>query len=77
MSLVLYHFDACPYCARVRSTIEGLNLSIEMKDTMANETYHDELVSLTGKTQVPCLVIDDKPMLESSDIISYLISQHS
>ncbi len=32
----------------------------------------DDLVSLTGKTQVPCLVINGEPMLESDDIIAYL-----
>jgi glutathione S-transferase len=30
------------------------------------------LVKLTGKTQVPCLVIDGKPMHESEDIKQYL-----
>ena len=31
-----------------------------------------ELTKLTGKTQVPCLVVGGDPMLESDAIIAYL-----
>jgi glutathione S-transferase len=38
------------------------------EDAKAAET----LRQLTGKTQVPCLVIDGQPLLESDDIVQWL-----
>ena len=72
MSNILYHFEACPYCAKVRNAASELGLTLEMRDTRENNDYREELISLTGKTQVPCLVIDGEPMHESDDIIDYL-----
>jgi glutathione S-transferase len=34
----------------------------------------DRLNALTGRSQVPCLVIDGEPMLESGDIVQWLQS---
>jgi len=72
MSMILYHFESCPYCAKVRSAVKELGVDLEMRDTRGNDTYKDELLEITGRTQVPCLVIDGKPMHESDDIVNYL-----
>lgn len=72
MSMILYHFDSCPYCAKVRNVVNELDVVLELRDTRENNDFRDELISLTGKTQVPCLVIDGEPMHESDDIIDYL-----
>ncbi len=72
MSLMLYHFEACPYCAKVRAAVKELGLELEMRDTREDEKFRNELVELTGRTQVPCLVIDGKPMHESDDIVDWL-----
>ncbi len=72
MSLVLYHFEMCPYCAKVRNVISELGIDVVMKDTRKNDAYRDELTALNGSTQVPCLVVDGKPMLESDVIVEYL-----
>ncbi len=77
MSLVLYHFEGCPYCAKVRAAAKELNVELDKRDTRENEAYRNELVSLTGKTQVPCLVVDGKPMHESDDIVDYLREHYS
>lgn len=76
-SLQLYHFDSCPYCARVRSHIEALALHIEQRDTRMTPGVRDELVAGGGKGQVPALRIVDENgdvqwMYESSDIMGYL-----
>ncbi len=34
--------------------------------------HREDLMKLTGKTQVPCLVVGGDPMLESDAIIAYL-----
>ena len=72
MALILYQFEACPYCAKVRAAIKELGVELDVRDTRENDNYREELVAMTGKTQVPCLIIDGKPMHESDDIVDYL-----
>jgi glutaredoxin 3 len=69
--VVLYKFDSCPFCLRVLSYLKGRDISITMRDTMRDAGAKEELVSLGGKAQVPCLLIDGKPLYESSDIIDW------
>ncbi len=75
--MALYHFATCPYCRRVRSEIERLNLNIEMRDIHKNRSHHADLVQGGGKQTVPCLRIDNlkgkvRWMYESQDIRAYL-----
>ena len=76
-NLILYKFDACPYCKRVQRKITELNISdeIEMRDTRTEPIWRQDLQEQTGRTQVPCLFIDGEPMFESLDIIDYLQMQ--
>ncbi|MEE1656340.1 glutathione S-transferase N-terminal domain-containing protein [Microvirga sp. CF3062] len=74
MKLELIHKWACPYSARVRDFIEerGLKDQIAFMEVDEMEGAKDRLEQLTGKTQVPCLVADGEPILESRDIIQWL-----
>ncbi|MGF9759221.1 glutathione S-transferase N-terminal domain-containing protein [Microvirga sp. 0TCS3.31] len=74
MQLELIHKWACPYSARVRDFIEerGLKDRIAFTEITETEDAKDRLAQLTGKTQVPCLVADGEPILESRDIIQWL-----
>ena len=72
MTLTLYHFEGCPYCAKVRDFMAKNNISISLKDIHANPAYRDELIKIGGKKQAPCLVIDGKALYESLDIIEWL-----
>lgn len=73
-ALILYKFDSCPFCQRVMRQIGPLELSadIELRDTQQDPKAHTLLRERTGRTQVPCLFIDGRPMFESSDIADYL-----
>jgi glutaredoxin len=51
---------------------EQLKVPLELKNIQESSASLEELKRLTGRTQVPCLVIDGKPMLESEDIVSRL-----
>jgi glutaredoxin len=77
LTLELIHKWQCPYSARVRDFIDehGLKDRIQYSEIHEAEGAQDKLMQLTGKTQVPCLVIDGKPMLESGDIVQWL--QHN
>jgi glutathione S-transferase len=70
----LYFFPECPYCRKVLTAIDdlGLRQRVVFHDARNDPKKKEALVELTGKTQVPCLVIDGKPMHESEDIKQYL-----
>lgn len=70
--LTLYIGARCPFCIKVTNFLVQNQINIAIKDVWDNDDYMNELVNLTGKTQVPCLKINDQPMLESSDIIEFL-----
>ena len=72
MNLVLYYHPFCPYCQRVLRVLEQLKAPLELKNIQESSASLEELKRLTGKTQVPCLVIDGKPLLESEDIVRWL-----
>ncbi len=74
MKLELYHFESCPYCRKVRNYIDqiGVKSQIEYHDILEDKKSHDALMKLNDDEQVPCLVVDGKPILESDDIIAWL-----
>lgn len=74
MELILFHRQYCPYSKKVREFIESNNLKsqIQYKDVEEDRDAMERLVKLTGGQQVPCLVIDGRPKLESEKIITWL-----
>ena len=75
--LALYHFDGCPYCAKVKAVIDGLGIKVELRDIFSKDSYRDELVAARGRATVPVLRItsptgEDRWMPESGDIVKYL-----
>ena len=74
MTIQLYHRWRCPYSAHVRDFIDEHQLGerIEYVELGEVEGAETKLTELTGRSQVPCLVVDGKPMLESSEITQWL-----
>jgi len=74
MKIELYHFESCPYCGKVRRYIDGIGAKsqIEYFDILKDKGAHDRLMKINDDEQVPCLVVDGKPILESDDIIAWL-----
>jgi len=70
--LVLFKYDMCPFCVRVMRHARGLGLELTMKDTLQDPSARKELIEHTGRTQVPMLLIDGVPLLESADINTWL-----
>lgn len=75
MPLKLYELPGCPYCARVRRTLDGLDLEYASHEVPGMPSQRDEVEAVSGQTGVPVLVdpehgIDAMP--ESSDIVAYL-----
>lgn len=69
--LKLFYMQGCPYCNKVRKYIKDNDLNIEMVDIYADPKNQDDLMKLGGQDQVPMLLIDGKPLYESSDIIEW------
>jgi glutaredoxin 3 len=72
VDLVLYKFDACPFCGNVMDVIDRLGVAVRYRDTRTEPGAREELTRIGGKPQVPCLFIDGRPMYESADIMRYL-----
>ena len=70
--LTLYYFPSCPYCRLVLDCLGRLDREIPMRNIQSETGARDDLLEIGGKGQVPCLVIDGKPLYESSDIIRWL-----
>ncbi|MBA2404719.1 MAG: glutaredoxin [Bdellovibrionales bacterium] len=72
--LELYYFEQCPYCQLVMSALRvtGLELKVKMLDIHEDHKIKQKLVELTGRSTVPCLFIDGKPMHESKDIANWI-----
>jgi glutaredoxin len=76
MRVELYHRESCPYSAKVRDFIAAHQLKsrIAYHDLDEEEDSAEKLELITGDEQVPCLVVDREPILESADIIDWLES---
>lgn len=74
MQLELYHVVSCPFSALVRDYIEknGLKGRIAYHETDEDPKAAERLAELTGGKQVPCLIVDGKPLLESKEIVTFL-----
>lgn len=70
-NMTLYYKPTCPYCIKVLDFMDRNDIQIPLRTTnRADERA--KLQEIAGTTQVPCLVVDGKPMLESDDIIAFL-----
>jgi glutathione S-transferase len=72
MKLELYYFESCPFCQKVLIYLEDKKHDIIFFDTRIHFEYREKLFKINGRTQVPCLIVNDEPMLESDEIMSFL-----
>ncbi|HSG32225.1 MAG TPA: glutathione S-transferase N-terminal domain-containing protein [Thermodesulfobacteriota bacterium] len=72
----LYIKPQCPYCVKVMNYMKQRNIELPLKNLNDSADIREELISIGGKGQVPCLVIDGVAMYESSDIIKYLRNEY-
>ncbi len=75
--MILYQFNTCPFCIKVKRNNKRLSLKIQTRDAQHNPVHREELLQGGGKIKVPCLkIIDEKGndswLYESNDILQYL-----
>lgn len=70
----LLMFEHCSICFRVRMTAALKKLHFQEETVLDDDS--DAMIRLTGKRQIPILVMDcGKPMLESMAMVKYLESK--
>lgn len=77
--LILYEYDASPFCKRVRETMNLLDLTYECRPCPgARAGFSDELFERTGRRTIPYLIDPNTgiEMFESSDQIEYLLKNY-
>ncbi|MBU0468895.1 MAG: glutathione S-transferase N-terminal domain-containing protein [Candidatus Omnitrophica bacterium] len=68
--LRMFFKPTCPFCLKVIDYIGVNGISVDLSDINDNDNA-SELVKIGGKRQVPCLLIDGKPLYESDNIIDW------
>ena len=77
---ILYQYDSCPYCSRVRHFLDGVDVSVPMRDILLDREAYIDLIRGGGKGTVPCLRIerdtgDVEWLYESADIVEHINAQ--
>lgn len=72
MSLNLYYLEGCPFCTKVLDYLKSNPIKINLINLETTPSARDHLIKNGGKSQVPCLKIDDQFLYESNDIIEWL-----
>ncbi len=70
--LFLYTRSTCPYCKKISAYLASVNKAISSLDIGETPDAAKDLIKVGGKKQVPCLVINGKPLYESNEIIKWL-----
>lgn len=71
-NLILFYKPSCPYCKKVLATINTAAKGIQLKNIQSDQRAIQDLIRIGGKRQIPCLLIDGKPLYESQAIIEWL-----
>ncbi|MFT5431035.1 MAG: glutathione S-transferase, partial [Myxococcota bacterium] len=76
--LVLYNFEASPYCRKVREVLAELDLHHQVRSVAKNSARRPELIEKGGKMMVPYLRDPNTQtaLYESDDIVNYLRSTY-
>ena len=77
--LVLYSFEASPYCRMVRETLCILEIPYLLHNVAKGSDKREAFVALSGKMMVPYLVDPNTgvSMFESADISQYLYDTYA
>ena len=74
-NMELYELSGCPYCAKVKTKLDGLGLEYVSHEVPRSHSERTEVEDVSGQTGVPVLVDPDhdvEGMPESDDIVAYL-----
>ena len=71
--ILFYYLPGCPYCQKVRDTLEALRLPYKLINVSIDKNHKQMMKKRHNqKTSVPFLIINGKRIDESDHIIRYL-----
>ncbi|MFB1065175.1 glutaredoxin family protein [Natrinema sp. H-ect4] len=73
--ITMYDLPGCPFCAKVRSKLDDLELEYDTIEVPRSHAERTEVEDVSGQTGVPVIVDeanDVDGMSESDDIVAYL-----
>lgn len=73
--ITMYELPGCPYCAKVRSKLDELELEYDIIEVPRSHDERTEVEKVSGQTGVPVIVDEANGvdgMSESDDIVEYL-----
>ena len=72
---ILYSFKRCPYAMRARMAIQLAGIKCELREVrLNNKPKH--MLEVSPKGTVPVLVLENKVIDESNDIINWVLNDH-
>src|SRR2546427_12945058 len=74
MALKLLHFEACPFCEKVRLSLKHMELQFEAEVIEPGDRRRVEEVS--GQRLVPVLCDEERVIPDSTRILRYLIARY-
>ena len=74
MSVRLYHFQACPYCEKVRTALKRIDLRYESVEI--DPADRSVVKEISGQEKVPVLVDGEVVVHDSTRILRYLVRTH-
>jgi len=72
---ILYSFKRCPYAMRARMAIQLAGIKCELREVRLNNKP-DHMLEVSPKGTVPVLVLENKVIDESNDIINWVLNDH-
>ena len=72
--IILYQFEQCPFCAKVRNKLKEMNLRYEKINVSYDreDPVRKELLEKSGVATVPVIMVGGKYIGDSAEIIKYL-----
>ncbi|NLE47958.1 MAG: glutathione S-transferase [Sandaracinaceae bacterium] len=73
--LILYEYEGCPYCRRVREALTALHLDVEIRPCpRGGKRFRPEAEAIGGKALFPFFIDENtgERLYESADIVRYL-----
>ena len=71
---ILYSFKRCPYAMRARMAIKLANIRCEIREIRLNNKP-EHMLEASPKGTVPVLILEDKIIDESIEIIEWVLDQ--
>ena len=73
---IIYSFKRCPYAMRARMAIKLANIKCEIREVRLNNKPK-QMLDISPKGTVPILILDNRVIEESNDIIEWVIEQNN